>query len=189
MGEKGLKRPKFGSGEVLVVLSPPGAHWGLAGPQNKSQRPGPEKKRGDLGESDPGGALDVWVLVFGGRGGVPVPPQSHRVPSFPQGCPRWRRPSTMGGCPRHRGPWVLPCGSALGTSWRSPWPRPSSSGGRWGPSGDGVTMAGPQWPWQDRPQRWGQTPKVGTVPTMANSGEGPPGGAGAAPQVRAGPTW
>ncbi|KAK4805916.1 hypothetical protein QYF61_021480 [Mycteria americana] len=39
--------------------------------KNKSQRPGPEKKRGDLGEDNVEG-LDVWVRMFGGgRGGLP----------------------------------------------------------------------------------------------------------------------
>uniref|UniRef100_A0A493TJG5 Vav guanine nucleotide exchange factor 1 n=1 Tax=Anas platyrhynchos platyrhynchos TaxID=8840 RepID=A0A493TJG5_ANAPP len=101
MGEKGLKHPKFGSGEVLVVPSPPGAHRGLAGPQNKSQRPGPEKKRGDLGESELGGALDVWVLVFGGRGGVvpPPPPPKSLCAVVPPGLPKMEATQHYGGVP------------------------------------------------------------------------------------------
>lgn len=55
----------------------------------------------------------------------------HHVSSF-QGCPRWRRASTTAVSPHRRGPWVLPYVSALATLWRSPWPRLSSSGGRWG---------------------------------------------------------
>ncbi|NXK50213.1 VAV protein, partial [Chauna torquata] len=66
MGENGLKCPRFGSGEVLVVPSPPGAHRGLTGPQNKSQRPGPEKKRGDLGLPK--------MEASQHYGGVPPPP-------------------------------------------------------------------------------------------------------------------
>ncbi|NXJ35633.1 VAV protein, partial [Ciconia maguari] len=53
MSQNGLKCPEFGSGEALggfhVPPHPPGTNWGLIAPQNKSQRPGPEKKRGDLG--------------------------------------------------------------------------------------------------------------------------------------------
>ncbi|NWR81824.1 VAV protein, partial [Centropus unirufus] len=51
MGQNGLKRPKLRSEEALGVPWPPhhlGSHWVLLAPQNKSQRPGPEKKR-DLG--------------------------------------------------------------------------------------------------------------------------------------------
>ncbi|KAI6061502.1 proto-oncogene vav [Aix galericulata] len=67
--------------------------------KNKSQRPGPEKKRGDLGESDPGGALDVWVLVSGGRGGVPVPsPKSPRA-VVPSGLPKMEATQHYGGVP------------------------------------------------------------------------------------------
>ncbi|NXS76274.1 VAV protein, partial [Pandion haliaetus] len=57
MVQNGLKCPEFGSGEALggeCVSCPPlphspGTNWGLVASQNKSQRPGPDKKRGDLG--------------------------------------------------------------------------------------------------------------------------------------------
>ncbi|NXJ58222.1 VAV protein, partial [Spizaetus tyrannus] len=51
IGQNGLKCPEFGSGEALggCHVPPPGTNWGLVAPQNKSQRPGTEKKRGDLG--------------------------------------------------------------------------------------------------------------------------------------------
>lgn len=53
-------------------MSLPGTNWCLVAPQNKSQRPAPEKKRGDLGEDNVGGP-DAWVHVFGGQRRCPCP--------------------------------------------------------------------------------------------------------------------
>ncbi|NXW09909.1 VAV protein, partial [Fregetta grallaria] len=53
MGQKWVEMPQTwewgGPGGVPVPPHPPGTNWGLVAPQNKTQRPGPEKKRGDLG--------------------------------------------------------------------------------------------------------------------------------------------
>ena len=108
---------------------------------------------------------------LGGRGGVHAPdawghpPTPHRVSSF-QGCPRWRRASPTAASHHRRGPWVLPYASALVMSWRSPWPRLSSSGGRWGRDTCGLAgmdlhcRARPPWPCWEGPLLWGQTTMV-----------------------------